>query len=74
MAKNETGTPYDDVFRTLLNDCTDLIIPVINDTFGKNYVMGKDKPILEENEMFLTGKSGDQERVVFSDPIPHLLL
>lgn len=27
MAKNETGTPYDDVFRTLLNDCTDLIIP-----------------------------------------------
>ncbi|HIY64039.1 MAG TPA: hypothetical protein H9730_11390 [Candidatus Mediterraneibacter stercoripullorum] len=64
MAKNETGTPYDDVFRTLLNDCTDLIIPVINDTFGKNYVMGKDKPILEENEMFLTGKSGDQERTI----------
>lgn len=40
MAKNETGTPYDDVFRTLLNDCTDLIIPVINDTFGKKLCDG----------------------------------
>lgn len=29
-----TNTPYDDVFRTLLNDCTPLIIPVINDVFG----------------------------------------
>lgn len=24
-----TATPYDDVFRTLLNDCSSLIIPVI---------------------------------------------
>ncbi len=59
MAKNETGTPYDDVFRTLLNDCTDLIIPVINDTFGKNYVMGKDKPILEEWDAACRSRSGD---------------
>ncbi len=28
------NTPYDDVFRMLLNDCPDLIIPVINNTFG----------------------------------------
>ena len=27
-------TPYDDAFRTLLNDCADLIIPVINEIFG----------------------------------------
>lgn len=32
-----TNTPYDDVFRTLLNDCTPLIIPVINDVFGEQY-------------------------------------
>lgn len=32
-----TNTPYDDVFRTLLNDCTPLIIPVINAIFGKQY-------------------------------------
>ena len=29
------STPYDDVFRTLLNDCRHLIIPVINEVFGE---------------------------------------
>ena len=32
-----TGTPYDDAFRTMTNDCSDLLIPVINEIFGKNY-------------------------------------
>ena len=32
-----SNTPYDDVFRTLLNDSSSLIIPVINEVFGKNY-------------------------------------
>lgn len=32
-----TSTPYDDVFRTLLNDCSSLIIPVINEVFGESY-------------------------------------
>ncbi len=27
------NTPYDDVFRTLLNDCSRLIIPIINEVF-----------------------------------------
>lgn len=31
------NTPYDDVFRTLLNDCSSLIIPVINEIFGRHY-------------------------------------
>ncbi|MCD7863357.1 MAG: hypothetical protein LUG61_07565 [Lachnospiraceae bacterium] len=26
-----TGTPYDDVFRTLINDCSSLLIPLINE-------------------------------------------
>ena len=30
---NMINTPYDDVFRTLLNDCPKLIIPVINEIF-----------------------------------------
>ena len=30
-------TPYDDVFRTLLNDCSKLIIPVINEVFEEAY-------------------------------------
>lgn len=33
-----SNTPYDDVFRTLLNDCSFLIIPVINEVFGEHYV------------------------------------
>ena len=31
------NTPYDDVFRTMLNDCSSLIIPVINEIFCENY-------------------------------------
>lgn len=31
-----SSTPYDDVFRTLLNDCTSLIIPIINEVFGEH--------------------------------------
>ena len=31
------NTPYDDVFRTLLNDCSSLIIPVVNEIFHESY-------------------------------------
>ncbi len=30
-------TAYDDAFRTLLNDCSELIIPVVNEVFGEHY-------------------------------------
>ncbi|MBR6770246.1 MAG: hypothetical protein IKM28_03245 [Lachnospiraceae bacterium] len=46
------NTPYDDVFRTLLMDCRQLIIPIINEIFGTNY-SGKETVILKENEIFL---------------------
>ncbi len=39
-----TNPPYDDVFRTLLNDCSGLIIPVINEVFGEHYT-GKEEII-----------------------------
>ena len=32
------NTPYDDVFRTLLNDCSNLIVPVVNEIFHENYI------------------------------------
>ena len=38
-----TNTPYDDVFRTLLNDCSFLIIPVINEVFGELFGTGKNR-------------------------------
>ena len=30
-----SSTPYDDVYRTLVNDCPGLIVPVVNEVFGK---------------------------------------
>ena len=37
--KGELGMAniYDGVFRTILNDCRRLIIPIINEIFGENY-------------------------------------
>lgn len=55
-----TNTPYDDVFRTLLNDCSSLIIPVINEIFGEHY-SGKEKIIFSPNEHFLNRQGGNEE-------------
>ena len=55
-----TNTPYDDVFRTLLNDCSSLIIPVINEIFGEHY-SGQEKIIFSPNEHFLNRQGGNEE-------------
>lgn len=55
-----TSTPYDDVFRTLLNDCSQLVIPVINEVFGENY-SGKEEIIFSPNEHFLNRQGGNEE-------------
>lgn len=61
-----TNTPYDDVFRTLLNDCTPLIIPVINDVFGEQY-SGNEEIIFSPNEHFLNRQGGiGDERITDS--------
>ncbi len=58
-----TGTPYDDVFRTLLNDCSHLIIPVINEIFGEHY-SGREKISFSPNEHFLNQQDGsEKERI-----------
>ena len=55
-----TNTPYDDVFRTLLNDCSFLIFPVINEVFGEHY-SGQEKIIFSPNEHFLNQQGGNEE-------------
>ncbi|MCM1185284.1 MAG: hypothetical protein NC251_08095 [Lachnoclostridium sp.] len=55
----QTSTPYDDVFRTLLNDCSSLIIPVINEVFGENY-SGNEEIVFSPNEHFLNRQGGIQ--------------
>ena len=57
------GTPYDDVFRTLLNDCSSLIIPVINEVFGECY-SGKEQVVFSANEHYLNRQDGDEEERV----------
>ena len=60
------NTPYDDVFRTLLNDCSSLIIPVINEAFGEHYT-GKEKIVFLPNEHFLNQQDGaEEERITDS--------
>lgn len=57
------NTPYDDVFKTLLNDCSSLIIPVINEVFGEHYT-GKEEIVFSPNEHFINQQGGiEQERI-----------
>lgn len=57
------NTPYDDVFRILLNDCTELIIPVVNEIFGENYT-GKEKITFSPNEHFLNQQDGNTKEKI----------
>ncbi|MCM1303865.1 MAG: hypothetical protein NC305_09665 [Lachnospiraceae bacterium] len=57
------STPYDDVFRTLLTDCRNLIIPVVNEIFREDYT-GREQVILKENEIFLRRQHGEEEKKV----------
>lgn len=60
------NTPYDDVFRTLLTDCTALIIPVVNELFHTSY-SGKEAIHLLQNEHFIKLPDGsEQERITDS--------
>lgn len=54
---------YDGVFRTILNDCRKLIIPVINEIFGETYT-GKEEIQFFPNEHFLDQQNeADRERI-----------
>ena len=58
-----TSTPYDDVFRTMLNDCSKLILQVINEMFGEHYT-GEERIKFDMNEHFLNQQDGDEEKVI----------
>ena len=57
------GNIYDGVFRTILNDCRKLIIPVINEIFGEEYT-GNEEIRFFPNEHFLDQQDeADRERI-----------
>ena len=57
------ATIYDGVFRTILNDCRKLIIPVINEIFGETYT-GEEEIRFFPNEHFLDQQDkANKERI-----------
>ena len=64
--KQNFNTPYDDVFRTLLNDCPSLIIPIVNEIFDEEYT-GRERVELSQNELFFQQLNGEEgERITDS--------
>ena len=58
---NIVNTPYDDVFRTMLNDCSSLIIPVINEIFNERYC-GNEKIVFSPEIHFVNQQDGDETK------------
>ena len=57
------GNIYDGAFRTILNDCRKLIIPVINEIFDEHYT-GEEEVRFFPNEHFLDQQdAADKERI-----------
>lgn len=61
MDSVNVSTPYDDVFKTLLNDCTEFVIPLVNEVFGEDYV-GNEPIQFLQNEHFMTSRMQLQKR------------
>ena len=58
---NYIPTPYDDAFRTMLNDCSPLLIPVINEVFGKHY-SGTETIVPHPDTHFLNQQDGLEDK------------
>ena len=52
---------YDSVFRTVLNDCSELIIPLINISFGEHYT-GEERIDFFPNEHFIDQQNAPDEK------------
>ena len=50
---NISSTAYDDAYRTMLEKCSSLVLPVLNEVFGEHYC-GNEEVILNQNELFIT--------------------
>ncbi len=56
-----SGTPYDDVFRTLTNDCSSLLIPLINEVFDEKYT-GNEEVVFSPDIHYLNQQHGREEK------------
>jgi hypothetical protein len=65
MAKNNdiSSTPYDDVFHTLVVDCTNLMISVVNEAFNENYTENA-RIVLKQNEVYQRQQNGETTKKI----------
>ena len=62
---------YDSVFRTILNDCRKLILPVINEAFGEKY-FGDEEVEFFPNEHYISRQDDTvQKRITDTNFIVH---
>lgn len=62
---------YDGAFRTIVNDCRRLILPMINEMFGEDYT-GSEKIEFFPNEHFIDQKEeADQKRITDTNFVVH---
>ena len=54
-------TAYDDAFRTMLNDCKGLIIPVVNLYFNETYI-GNEEITFSKNEHYLAHSDSTEDK------------
>lgn len=61
-----TGTPFDDVFKTLLEKCRQLIIPVINEVFKTDYDIKEEVKLLSSEFHYISGQGQSNKKVTDS--------
>ena len=59
------NTPYDDAFRTLLTDCSRLIVPLVNEIFHEDHPDNAEVELFQ-NELFITC-GDDKKRITDSN-------
>lgn len=63
MKNKISPSAYDDVFRTLVTDCRQLVIPVINEAFGEQYT-GDEEVVFRANEHFQGRQDGYTDKII----------
>ena len=58
-----SSTPYDDVFRTMLNDCARFILPLLNEVFGENYD-GTETIVFANDYHFQNRQDGVEDKII----------
>ena len=55
------NTPYDDAYRTMINDASELILPVLNEIFGEHYT-GSEKIVFTKDTHIMNRQDGRGQR------------